>query len=600
MKSTSWRAAARRSGILVDYWVVCDTGSTDGTPAAVLSAMAGVPGELHRTEWQDFGQSRTEAICLARDKADYILVLDADMVANVKGDFKQMLRADAYEIRYEGPIDYTQRMLLSNGHDWRFVGPTHEYVYAPTERTRELLPQLTLTHFGDGGMRTDKFERDVRLLTTAVANEPDNPRYKFYLAQSYRDVGQPGNALEWYRRRVADETGWDEERWHAMYQVGRMEQSLGEPWANVLESFLRAYQERPWRVEPIYEIVKHYRLEGQFLLGALFAAPFLPEPSYPDDRLFIDREAYLYNFPLESGVCLVGAGRAAEAVAIFNQLLDRAGTADWVADAAIRGRQVGLDMLKPRREPLMGKANHLRVVVPFHNPGHYLDNCIESLLSQDYDNFAMVFVDDASTDESAGRVPVDDPRVTLRRNERRVGEALCAHLAILECCDADDIVAYLYGRDWLSCRDALSYVNRFYNEHDCSVMYGQFQFASGAYGCSKPFPEREAFDRLPGWWPISHLCTFRAGLYQRASEDGGPGGTSTSSPRTWPSSPLDPALLQPVLELAGFERVFYSERVVLIRAMTLPKPRPSEEPLSWLAHRPLSAASSSAAIDWSG
>jgi glycosyltransferase involved in cell wall biosynthesis len=541
----------------VDYWVVCDTGSSDQTPAAVLSAMAGVPGELHRTEWLDFGQSRTEAIRLARGKADYILVLDADMVANVRGDFKAGLHADAYEIRYEGSIDYTQRMLLADQHDWQFVGATHEFVSADTERTREPLPQLTLTHVGDGGSRADKFERDLRLLRSAVEREPENPRHTFYLAQTYRDLGRPAEALECYRRRAALEQGWEEERWYAMYQVGRLQQELGEPWPAVLDSYLKAYAARPTRIEPIYQIVKHYRTADEFGIGELFAARHLPAPPYPDDNLFIEREVYDHGFLLEAAICLVGAGRTPAGIDAFNRLLDHGDLPDWVADAAIRGRKLALDVLHPRRTPAEPRANRMKVIVPFHNPGHLLDDCVESLLAQDYGNFEAIFVDDASTDGSAAQVPTDDSRVTLIRNDERAGGALSAHRVVTARCEPDDIVVLLAGDDRLACSDALTHLSSVYDEHDCQIAYGQSQSADGRYGRAKPIPDEDAFGRLLEAWPIAHVCSYRAGLHQRLAERDAGGAA-------WPASPLDPVALRPLLCLAGFDRVRYSERILCV------------------------------------
>src|SRR5690349_14287434 len=72
-------AAGLRSALpLIDTWVICDTGSTDGTQALIAQELASLPGELHEHEWVDFGHNRTRLMELARGKADYLLLLDAD------------------------------------------------------------------------------------------------------------------------------------------------------------------------------------------------------------------------------------------------------------------------------------------------------------------------------------------------------------------------------------------------------------------------------------------------------------------------------------------------------------------------------------------
>src|SRR6187399_3263414 len=60
----------------VDCWSIVDTGSTDDTPRLIAAALADLPGELHERPWSDFGHNRTEALALARGRADYSLVID--------------------------------------------------------------------------------------------------------------------------------------------------------------------------------------------------------------------------------------------------------------------------------------------------------------------------------------------------------------------------------------------------------------------------------------------------------------------------------------------------------------------------------------------
>jgi glycosyltransferase involved in cell wall biosynthesis len=62
--------------------------------------------------------------------------------------------------------------------------------------------------------------------------------------------------------------------------------------------------------------------------------------------------------------------------------------------------------------------------VPLYNRADHLEEALDSLLAQEYDDFALVLLDDASTDATpniAARYAEHHPRVTFERNERRLG-----------------------------------------------------------------------------------------------------------------------------------------------------------------------------------
>lgn len=551
---------------IIDYWVICDTGSTDDTPAIVLNTLFDIPGELHRVEWINFGENRTQVLQLARGKADYNLVMDADMVVNVCGDFKSRLTADYYNIRYQGDLDYSQPMLLANSHSWKYVGVTHEYPHAPTACIGSDLNNVTLTHFADGGMRFDKFERDIKLLTTALETEPENPRTVFYLAQSYKDIDDYQNALSWYRRRV-ELDGWEEERWYAMYQCARMQENLDETWDLVLESYLKAFEFRPQRLESIYAIVKHYREEEAFALGYLYSSLISFALIYPqNDHLFIERPVYDYLLLLEHGVCAYSTGRPAEAITAFNKVLDQEELPDWVSDSAKRGRKMSVEALFPGREIGDAELNHnrLKVLVPYHNAAQFFQRCVESLTVQDYDHFEVLLCDDASTDGASEHAPKDDKRFRLIRNEERRWLAQNLHVLITEYCEPDDIVVLLDGDDWLSDPCALTHINRFYEEQECWIMYGQFELPNGEYGFSQPFASPADFRSLREHWRSSHIKTFRAGVYHKISAQDPEYTCMKDESGAWLREAVDAALMFPLLEMAGFDRVRYNDKILYV------------------------------------
>src|SRR5579862_9029896 len=72
---------------IIDQWVIVDTGSTDGTQNIVRKCLKEVPGALYERPWVNFAVNRNEALHLARNRADYILFIDADEKLEISYDF---------------------------------------------------------------------------------------------------------------------------------------------------------------------------------------------------------------------------------------------------------------------------------------------------------------------------------------------------------------------------------------------------------------------------------------------------------------------------------------------------------------------------------
>ncbi len=307
----------------IDYWVIVDTGSTDGTQTIIKNFMKGIPGELHERPWVNFGHNRNEALQLAKNKGDYLLFIDADEVLVFADNFvKPNLDKDAYHITtHLYGTDYIRLQLINNHLNWQWIGVLHEYLSSPEARTNEVLAGVINYPSYEGVRSQDplKFKKDAMVLEEALKTEPDNARYVFYLAQSYRDASEPAAALKNYERRVAM-GGWDQEVFFSKYQICLLQEELKIEPEKIAKSYLDCFSSRPSRAEPLCHLATFYRLQGNYLLGYLVATYGLTLP-YPSDTLFVERWVYDFGLLLEKSVCAYWIGKYQECLDLSQQLL---------------------------------------------------------------------------------------------------------------------------------------------------------------------------------------------------------------------------------------------------------------------------------------
>ena len=90
-----------------------------------------------------------------------------------------------------------------------------------------------------------------------------------------------------------------------------MSERLAAPVAEVQAAYLAAYQSRPRRAEPLYQLARFHRERREFALALLFArqAAAIPRPA---DLLFVDDEVYRWRCLDELSVAASWTGAMAE------------------------------------------------------------------------------------------------------------------------------------------------------------------------------------------------------------------------------------------------------------------------------------------------
>ena len=287
----------------IDYWVIVDTGSTDGTQELIKNYFAekGIPGELIEKPWVSFGHNRTEALALCDGKADYAWMIDAD--DKIVGDFKfpngRNMTADGYALKCgRDQCIWWRNQIFKTGIGWKYIGVLHEYAHCEKQPLHQEkiegnyhLEARTLGHRNVNVTQVEKYSKDAETLLEALKTEPNNSRYQFYLAQSYFDSQQWDKATEAYYKRV-EMGGWEEECYYSLFRVALIAMAQEKEWPIIQQKLLDAYDYRPCRAEPLHAIARSLRMMGRPRAAYMFAKEAAQIPYPQQDILFIDTNVY--------------------------------------------------------------------------------------------------------------------------------------------------------------------------------------------------------------------------------------------------------------------------------------------------------------------
>jgi len=288
----------------IDYWVICDTGSTDGTQDLIKEYFRkrGIPGDLVQHQWKNFGHNRSLALKECKGKADYIFVIDADDL--IVGDLQlpNNMNADVYKLVYGKGFTYHREQIFGNHLDWRYVGVLHEYPECTNKKnTNSKLIEgdyyVDSRRLGARNKDPKKYLKDAEILVQGIedvlkeGNKDLAGRYAFYAGQSYKDYGDRENSNKYYRMRIKM-GGWFEETYYAYYQVAKNLQELGRPEEEVERAYLDAYNFLKVRAEPLYELALMYRLKHNFEKSYHYACMALKIEFPKDLGLFISKDVY--------------------------------------------------------------------------------------------------------------------------------------------------------------------------------------------------------------------------------------------------------------------------------------------------------------------
>src|ERR1700722_873323 len=108
------------------------------------------------------------------------------------------------------------------------------------------------------------------------------------------------------------------------------------------------------------------------------------------------------------------------------------------------------------------------IVIPSYNNARWYERNLQSVLSQNYTDFRVIYVDDCSPDSTGDLVEAylekndADHKVHLIKNSNRRGP-LHNLYTMIYMSDDDEIIVTLDGDDWLPDNDVLTRLNEVYS-----------------------------------------------------------------------------------------------------------------------------------------
>lgn len=303
------------SKIRFDYWVICDTGSTDNTQEIIKNFFKEkqIPGELIEDKWENFAHNRSLALNYAFEKTDLLLVFDAD--DEIIGDIQipSEVNVDGYYLSFGeqiGVVSYKRILLINNRIKWKYESIIHEYIVClkPEPKMEDLFGNYCIISGKTGNRSKDpkKYLKDALILEDGwkKAKEENDAlylRYAFYCANSYKDYGDYNNAIKWYKI-VLTQNNWTQEKYVSCLNLYKCYKIIGQLETGLFY-LIESLKYDKERIECIYYLVEHYSMQGLYEVAYNY---YLNIKDYYEnkyvslltiDKLFAENDIYAFLLP---------------------------------------------------------------------------------------------------------------------------------------------------------------------------------------------------------------------------------------------------------------------------------------------------------------
>lgn len=169
--------------------------------------------------------------------------------------------------------------------------------------------------------------------------------------------------------------------------------------------------------------------------------------------------------------------------------------------------------------------NNFVFVIPYFNCKEDIEKTLFSMMSQSYDNWRAVLINDLSTDgtdalvrETCNSLPKKlREKFTLVDNTEKHGEVRNTLVSVKNI-DDNDVVCRLDGGDWLTENDLLYVLNDVYGDNSVAVAWTAHRWSYTTQNISGPMNLRPGQTVYQHPWVSSHLKTYRCGQLKKVPD----------------------------------------------------------------------------------
>lgn len=218
-----------------------------------------------------------------------------------------------------------------------------------------------------------------------------------------------------------------------------------------------------------------------------------------------------------------------------------------------------------------GNQQRISVLMPFFNSQDYIERAIQSIAQQDYENYQLIMIDDASTDnslsvtkrtiEKLSRDFQSKVKIIVNKNNRG---AVFNHYHALKNTDENDIIMLVDGDDWLVNNNTIFHLYNDLYQQGAEFTYGScWSLVDNIPLIAQNYPSEVKRNRSYrnnkfAWnMPYTHLRTFTKKLFKDVSED-----RFKDSYGNWLRAGGDGALFYEMIERANPDKVVAVKEIV--------------------------------------